>query len=249
MRVGRVFHICLHYQLLQQLDIGRDAANIWSPEAPKAPWAAGLTKLYLDATPQSRMALQALPLHVRDTEAYLATLTEAALPLWDAFAVAVLEEWEAAEAAFVGDALAHEQRVQAFREELGGVLGRLRKALWSRCEQAPPGLALFDTPSLGTHARMISLGDVRCCATSLQREPGQLLCQLLHEETHAISDPQVLQRSDQGGGFRDTRVGTQGAKLHEAIERAAVLLGAEIIQEAAPEWTEAYEEWRRPYGM
>lgn len=247
---GRASHIELHYFVLAQLDLGRDAASLFPPpeasthRKPPA-WVAPLLETYR-AHPTEAAALQFMPLTQPDLDALLATLAQADNPLYRRFSHALQAEAYAHSQRWQKDASAAQARSQAACRQLAPTLSLLRNALWQRLKQAPPALFVYDVPSLGPHARAASVAGARLCATSLAQDPNHSLCQIFHEETHPIADP-LLDLATQPS--RQTALHSPGYQTHARIERNAVELGASIIAQAAPHLHHAYQQWRKPFGI
>ena len=251
LRFGRHLPAALSYELLAHLDLGADAANLYDPGRPRKPWVPQLLDAY-QAAP-GRLALHFVGLYGGDVGDLLARLRGGrVLPLndapgrhlADAFAAAVEFEREPYERAFVKDAPGHATRVRAVAS-LATPLAAVRAALWSRVGEEPPPLSVLDCPALSHRGRGMTFRDgTRAIATSLAEAPEHLFCQILHEETHPVSD-----RSSGPTPDRDTRAGTPGHDDHLRLEAAAVALGAAVVDEAVPAWRDAYERWRTRYGL
>ncbi|MCA9654818.1 MAG: hypothetical protein KC501_33185, partial [Myxococcales bacterium] len=133
----------------------------------------------------------------------------------------------------------------AVAQELGEPLQRLRAALWEQ-QGPPPPLIVLDCPALGLAGRGGADERGRVVAVSLAAPIEHLLCQILHEEVHAITDPVV--RTQGGGATQDTRAGTPGHALHAALEHAALEVGRAVIEARAPAWSQAYARWQARFG-
>ena len=257
-RIARPLHAELVYHVLAHLDLGRDAASLYDPGRPARAWAPGLLEAYRRAP--GRLALHALPLLVPD----LRTLTEQLRAGWapwqrEAGDRALSERLSAALAAERpelerrGEAAAPHaaQRADALLPWLRQVLGRVRDGLWARLGSSPPPLTILDCPSLGahggTHGRAAGGRGGRVVAVSLSPDREQVLCQVLHEEVHPVTDPPIRERL--AGVVQDTHVGGAGFELHRALERRAVEVGQELVDSLAPEVGAAYARWRRRYGV
>ena len=240
---------------MSHLDLGRDAANLHDPARPDRPWARPLLDAY-QAAP-GRLALHFLPLHTED----LAELTEtlrrrpprdlddaAGRHLLDRFHGALEEELPAFEEAWLRASKAAAARREKASLELAKPLARLRAALWSRAGESPPPMRVLDCPALGSRARAMGVDrggeSLRVVATSLDGEWQQILCRIFHEDVHPLSDPEAWAPFRGEKAARDTRAGTDGHRVHLAIERAAVELGAQVVAEHAPELMRAYCDWR-----
>ena len=84
---------------------------------------------------------------------------------------------------------------------------------------------------------------------SLAEPAEHVLCQVLHEETHVVTDPIVCAQWPADGPARDTAVGSAGYERHRALETAAVEVGEAVIAARAPRWLDAYRRWRGRYGV
>jgi hypothetical protein len=256
LRFLRRFHVELHFHVLSALDLPRDAASIYSGR--RAPWAKALLEAYRAAPGQ--LLVQGLPLLVDDLPALLALLREARPrdlqdPAGQALATRLGEALEAeapgCRAAWEQDAEPAEQRVrwiEAWRAELEGAYA----ALWS--PSPPPPLDVYDCPSLanreGTHGRSLLWRGRLRVALSLAGEPAargeQVVCQLVHEATHAVTDPPI--REAHAGRRHDTRADGEAFALHRELERAAVERGQQVVEEHLPRLREGYRRWRKRHG-
>jgi len=223
------------FAVLAELDLGRDAANLHRPGTPEPPWARSLTHAY-QAAP-NRLHLHALPLHCVDGT-FAASLSawgeQRSDPRDRAAATLFLEAFEAR----AGTRPAWHDPPHA----LVPIWTSLRQALWSQRGEPPP-LRVLDCPALGRHGRAGTTAGGRVVATSLGEPEEHVLCQVLHEEIHAITDPVVG-----SGAPRDTRVGHPGFAQHAALELAAVEVGEALLAARAPTWLPAYARWRRRSG-
>ena len=87
----------------------------------------------------------------------------------------------------------------------------------------------------------------RVVAVSLDEPDPHVLCQVLHEETHPVTDPAVYAAN--AGAARDTRLDEAGHALHLAAERAVVERDQALIEDEAAELLPAYAAWRERYGV
>jgi hypothetical protein len=234
-----VFHVLAH------LDLGRDAASIFDETLPEREWVAGLREAYGEAA--GRLQVHALALRHREGLEGLrgeppAGLRDAAgrrllERLLDAIASereAFMEGWSASRA----DA---EARMREVAERIGEPLEGLRRALWEQHGE-PPRLIVLDCPALGLAGRGTGDRTGRVVAVSLAAPIDHLLCQILHEEIHPVTDPIV--RETMPSGAQDTRAGTPGHTLHAALEHAAIEVGEALILSRAPVHSAAYARWR-----
>ncbi|TNE46084.1 MAG: hypothetical protein EP343_25290 [Deltaproteobacteria bacterium] len=246
--VGRAFHIQLHYHVLSHLDLGRDAANLFQSRASFPSWVSFLQRAYLMNRKGSGL-LQHDPLCVRDLEGLYRRLEARDERAATLMLQAMVAEQEQQEKAWEQDAAQARQQIDAFVQHHGDALLLLRRMLWERRGLEPPPLYVFDAPALGTHGRGMGGRTYRCCAVSLARDGEQALCQVFHEEVHAISDEEVEKASGQSLDTRDTQVRSDGFRLHQALEHRAVELGGELIQEHTPMYQAAYQQWRERFGV
>ncbi len=251
---GRL-HAALHAHVLSHLDLGADAASLFDSSLPAKPWVPALLEAYRRAP--GRLAIQFLPLHTAD----LAEVTELLrrgppAGLRDDAGRLLLERlgdaMEAELPGFEEDWHAAAEEAAARRERLAGELREplrhLREKLWARVTRSAPPLRVLDCPALGSRARGMGLDrgadHLRVVAASLHGPWQQVLCRIFHEEVHPVSDPAAWAPFAAAGQARDTRAGTAGHRVHVAVERAAVELGAQVVAEHAPELMGAYCEWR-----
>ncbi len=221
------------YRVLIHLDLGADAANIFQEARA---FSEALLEAYRAAP--NRLALHFVGLWAGDESETLRWLREGAVP-------ALREGADKALALSFAEALeqtpAQTQPPDPDFERLLPSLEACRAALYG--ERRPPPLRILHAPALGRHGRAMGLRGERRVATSLAREPQQAFCQVLHEETHPLSDPRV------GAAPRDTRLGTAGHAQHLRLEQAAVDLGGRVIDQAAPALAPAYAKWRARFHM
>ena len=232
----------LAYHVLAHLELGRDAASAYDDTLPTRAWTEELRAAYLAAP--GRLAIHAAPLwygeslvqRLRDDGP--ASLGDAAgRALTWAFAAAI----EAEASQFLGTWDRDLAPLSDVATIVAEPLSRLRHALWERIGP-PPRLVVVDCPALGKHARAARCEDARLVATDCAQPIEWLVCQVLHEEIHAVTDAAVLAGRD--ALQRDTRVGSPGFALHAELERAAIEVGDALVQARAPEWTDAYQRWR-----
>jgi hypothetical protein len=119
-------------------------------------------------------------------------------------------------------------------------LATLRTALYERVGEPPP-LLILDCPALRLAGRAATRDGTRVIAVSLAQDPGHVLCQTIHEEIHAVTDPVV--RSGRSG-LQDTRADSPGFALHRDLEHAAIEVGDALIAARTPQWSAAYARWR-----
>ena len=247
--VDRPLGPVLWYHVLSHLDLGHDAANLYTPERPRRPWVPHALAI-LQADP----SLQFTPLFSSEVE----HLQQTALgPTLAAELGAVTTAWQADDAV---------DRHRRFFAEVAPDLGVARKAL-----RAGP-LVIYDVPALGPHARAVTRPDGRrIVATDLSQPSAHVFCQILHEEIHPHSDPLIMrfmdpvprakratrgasdgERSPEGRSeprtLRDTRPGTPGWNLHKALEVAAVEGGRQIVEGHVKHRKADYAAWCRRVG-
>jgi hypothetical protein len=254
----RPLHAQLLYDVLSHLDLERDAATIFVARRQRCPWSEALKGAYL-ATP-GRLTVQVLPLLVRDLDAMRAALHERRISslqdeagqrlskgLLDALEAElprVRQRWlQSAE-----EARARTERLKGWMEPL---LERLREELYQGLASTPPPLTLVDCDALsharGSHGRGLCLERGHFIACSLAAPREQLLCQVIHEQSHAVTDGPI--RAEDDGDSQDTRAGSAGYALHRQLEQAAVELGQRVLEDVAPELLGAYGAWRRRHGV
>ncbi|MFT5681962.1 MAG: radical SAM superfamily enzyme YgiQ (UPF0313 family)/protein-L-isoaspartate O-methyltransferase [Myxococcota bacterium] len=239
--------LCFH--LLSHLDLGADAANLHRPGLPSPEWIAPLAAAY-QAAP-GRLMAQVHALAYDDIDAWTADLSLAPpSPLRDvagaALIAALLVAVEAEKGAFlVGwqdpDAAT---RLAGVGAALSAPLQRLRERMWEQTGAAPP-LTVLDCPALGLSGRATGAGSARLVAVSLSQPRDHILCQVLHEEMHPLTDPLV--REDRSS--RDTRAGTPGAALHAELEGVAVAATDAFLSARAPELMADFVRWKRRLGI
>lgn len=248
-RWARELEPALVFHVLAHLDLGRDAASIFDETLPEHEWVAGLREAYAAAS--GRLQVHALALRHREG---LEPMRDAPPPsLHDAAGRQLLERLLDAMAsereAFVEAWAASEREAEARRGEVAARIGEpldvLRRALWEQ-HGDPPALTVLDCPALGLAGRGGSDPHGRIVAVSLAAPVDHLLCQILHEEIHPVTDPVI--RESMPSFSQDTRVGTPGHALHDAIEHAAIEVGEALILARAPAWAEAYARWQERLG-
>lgn len=247
----RAVEPALLLHVLAHLDLGRDAASIFDPTLPARAWVGELGAAY-QAAP-GRLVVHALGLWHR-TRAGLDALREAPPPgLRDAagrrLVAGLLDAMASERVAFERAWAAGEREARARMAEVAAridePLAALRRALWEP-QGEPPALTVLDCPALGLGGRGASDGRGRVVAVSLAAPAEHLLCQILHEEIHPVTDPSV--RGTVPASVQDTRAGTAGHALHAALEHVAIEVGQALIAARAPAWAPAYARWRERLG-
>lgn len=254
--LSRPLHAQLLYHVLSHLDLGEDAASLLRPGLPARPWVRGLLEAYLAAP--NRLAVQVLALFTDDLEQMNRWLTA------DAEFPGAGDEDRRLAGRLAAALDVEQKRVteaeQAFQPNNAGllktitpVLSPLRKALWKEAGKSPPELSILDCPALatpnGTHGRATPRtdGNLLVVAVALAAPTEQLLCQLLHEEIHAVTDPET--DHDPGHPGQDTRLHSPGAQRHHQLELRAARRGRELIRDHAPDMQASYATWMRRHGM
>lgn len=257
---GRAAHVDALYGVLNHVDLGADAANLYRPGAPERAWADDVHDAYQFAP--GRLTLHALPLVTRDAEALERTLSAPTAPLDDEHGrklcelvlLAMSSERDEQAEAFAQGADTAEVRSANFLSSWGGTLANLRKALHHG--RPSPILYVLDSASLAagdgawTHGRALTRVGLSIIAVSLDVPPAHALIQVFHEEIHRVTDPLVLERlGERAPASQDTRRGTAGASVHALLEEVAVAHGEELIRAVAPELLDAYAMWRERWGV
>lgn len=252
--IARPMHAAALYYVLSHLDLGRDAASLYDATLIATPWQRGLLDAY-HAAPD-RLRFHFLGHWSTDYAALADELTRRSHSRGSQTADACLAAslrgaLEAArpsfEAAWSADDFA--PRHARFRSEIEPALQRARTALWAG---VPPPLRVLDCASLGRNGRGATVDGVRVVAVSLAEPSGHVFCQLLHEETHPVTDSIVraqFRNAAADARVQDTRVGARGYALHHALEVAAVTAGHEVVATQTPEFAEAYAVWRARFRM
>ncbi|MBT9561252.1 MAG: hypothetical protein IV100_34985 [Myxococcales bacterium] len=215
------------YRVLARLDLGRDAASIYSG-AHARPWTQALLAAYRQ-DPQA-IQLQWLGLAHETTDALIqAVETMRESPLRTAILASTQDE------------LATITPQTCLTPSFLPRLDTLRHTLYA---EPPPPLTLLHVAALGRHGRAATIQGERRVAVDLNQPEDHALMQILHEECHAVTDREVAHPSIP----RETRFGTAGYAVHRALEDAAVAYGAVVLAEVAPDLLAAYEQWRCRMG-
>jgi hypothetical protein len=250
-------HVSAHYALLAQIPMPGDAANLHVPdrdsvnEALRAAWAAAGRGVRLRAQIEP-LWYDAVEDYLRASEAALLDRLASPRPDSETLASRLREGVRA---------LIDKQNMQAvlgpdpLPQSTHRWLVDTRSALYERSSEAPT-LRIIHTPALGYTWRGVRFtrgratenkAGERIIAVSIDADPEQLAIQLLHEETHPITDPAVFARHK--GVARRTDGKGEGGALHMELEQLVVDVDAAVIEARAPELSEAYAVWRSQFGM
>lgn len=234
-------HVDLTYEVLGSVNLGADAANLWRGEA-EPPWSRVLAEALRQAP--GRIQAQVACLRYPDLEKWLEALRSGECQGLQGVDNASLRE------ALIEGLLDRErlhvweegrERALSFVDAYGETIRGWREVLWG--ERTAPELYVLDTPALGrsgwTHGRATSLGPWRVVAVSCEAGVGAAL-QILHEETHPVTDPEVRSAWDVR---QETRRGSVGFGLHTALERAVVERDEALLRTCSPGWLEDFERW------
>ncbi len=255
----RPFHADLYYFVLSRIDLGHDAANLYTPPGPlqrllgrEPDWAGPLLDAYRAA--DGRLTAHALPLIVQDLDELYGWLRRPSGVLGDepgralcgGLAEAMRSCQENRRRRFEAERAEAEERRARFREACEPTLDALHDALWAESDR--PALRVLDCAPLGdrdfTRGRAVSLADEQRVAVRIGHDLAQAGLQVFHETIHAVTDGEV-----EASTTRQTRAGTSGYDVHLALERAAVERGQELIADVAPGWLEAYRRWRARWNV
>ncbi len=240
-RFERARHVDVFYTVLAALDLGRDAASLFDPTAPRPDNVELLRRAY-DAAP-GRLFAHALPLVSTNADHLRRRLEAPPKRLADAGGRALCAELrEAFEAAWDG-LPPHMSTPRELSADLVLDLQQYRTVLWARIGRSPPPALIYDCPVLGPHGRAATLGGARRIAVSLGPDADRAFCQIAHEETHAVSDRAFA------AAPRSTTVGADGHAHHLRLEQAAIDTGLDVVNEAAPSRIDAYRRWAAEHGV
>lgn len=249
-RLRRAPEAALCYHVLAHLPLEHDAASLFDETLPPRPWVDTLWSAY--AAAPGRLVVQGLGLYY--PEGGIEALVDAPPPglrddagrrLLDAFVLATAHERESFMRGWDATTTLAEATMAEVSARVIEPLTRLRRALWEQQGPAPP-LTVLDCPALGRAGRGGGTPSERRVAVSLSAPVEHLLCQILHEEVHPVTDPAVL--GGPVGAAQDTRRGSAGHATHAALEHAAIEVGEALILARAPQWAEAYARWRARWG-
>lgn len=227
------------YLVLAHLDLGRDAASVFDPRLPARPWVPRLLAAYRSAP--GRLALHGLPLLHPGPE-LLDRLREGAPPFADTEGRRLTSLFADA----LEDLADEPVTFAAPPHDIVEPLTILRAASWE-VFGPPPRLRIFDAPALRRAGRATWVDRERVVAVGLDAPDEHVLCQIFHEEVHAVTDPAIAPRSHRRA--RDTRTDSPGFFLHRELELAAVEAGQAIVDARLPAWSPAYARWRASVGM
>ena len=206
-----------YYGILRRLDLGANAASLYDGDA--APWSARLEALY-PSGPRSDF-LQTLPLMTPNADALLRALRGRG-----AFESALAGVFETYLDDYPERTRDQERRLDAAARSITGPLETARRALWQRAGRTPPAMLVLDVRTLGRHGRGASVADRQVVAASFALADEDLFCLVLHEDTHAVSDPDVVRDLPLE---RSTAKRDAGYPIHRAVESAALRLADEVV--------------------
>jgi len=138
---------------------------------------------------------------------------------------------------------ADQAQMEQIEAQLREPLKLLRLALWALKDRRPSALKILDARPLAWAGRGGFFAGERRVAVSLAAPPAHLLCQIFHEEVHAISDAWL----PKGEIPRNTHPGQPGFSRHQALEAQAIELGRRLMELVLPEWMWAYGEWAKRF--
>jgi hypothetical protein len=72
---------------------------------------------------------------------------------------------------------------------------------------------------------------------------------VIHELTHKLSDPIVLAATGYDMSKRDTVEGSEGYKIHEAVEGGAILADYWILKSYSDDLCQRYLHWCRQFSV
>lgn len=238
--------------LLSHLPLGEDAASTYDPSLGAPEWVEPVLAAYRAAPGRLAVHTHALPFVAIDAwkEAFAAVPAPLADPSGRALVAALLGaadvERSRFEAWFDAGRDAGGRRLVDVGAALSAPLGRLREKLYAARRAAPPPLVVVDLPTVRGTGRATSTGRERIVGLSLDQPTGFLLCQILHEEVHPITDPIVL--AELGAAVdRDTRRGSPGFELHRALEETVVGATEAFLTEKSPEILPDFRRWKARY--
>ncbi|MDP6934987.1 MAG: hypothetical protein QGG40_18845, partial [Myxococcota bacterium] len=227
----------LAFHLLAHASVPGDIAGLRDRRLD-APWAEALSRAWADDP--NPLPVQATALQHREIDTLLAALDRLKGPLAQVLATLLREQSDDFLTAWNDTPDPTGDLADQIREPLD----TLRKQLWQASGEAPPPLVVLDVPALGPRGRATLGRTGRVVAVSFDRPPDQVLCQVLHEEVHPVTDPLVLD-----GRKRDTRAGSAGYQVHLELEQVAIDATEALLSARAPSWLPAFERWRDGLGL
>lgn len=245
-RVERWVAPALVGHVLAHLDLGMDAASTHDPALPSRPWVAPLLRAYRGAP--GHLRVQVLGLAQREPDALIRELRfDPPMGLGDPagrrLCGALADALESEEPGFRAT---WDPRAPALPAVVVERLARLRAQLWSARGRGAPPLRVLDVPALGGSGRATVVGGERRVAVSLGEPTEHVLCQILHEEVHEITDPLVL--GERREAARDTRRDGPGWSLHAELESTAVQATEALLGAISPELLPAFHRWQARTG-
>lgn len=232
--------VASYYHVLRGIDLGADASSLF--DGVERPWSAELSRLYPRGT-NLATRLQVLPLVAPDLE----TVTRRLRAMEDAFCLALADVLDREAPALRDDWNRQlpdlQTRTDAVAETMTEELEVARTVLWSYANRTP-AKALILHASIDGHGRAATTTGHQVIAVSFADPDAQLFCQILHEDTHAISDPMVM--ATWNGGPRSTKRGAPGFTLHEVLEARALALTHDVLARTVPQRLADYERWVQP---
>lgn len=261
-------HAALFFDVLAEVDLGRDVANLYQRRWQTPPWARELTA-HLRGRPEAAQ-IQALPLVTEDLDELCAGLERLsaqgalASPLTTLLIDVLRGQADAFQRIWAIGRPARDHRRRHLEGRFLDDLRALRQALYSTplndevLQHATPAtqpvvrglprLVVLDVPALARRARATTgPGGERVVAASLADPETHLLPQLFHEDVRAVTDPAVRARFEGEAGTPPTDDPTFA--LHRALEEAAVARGDDVVAETLPSALPAYRGWRASVGM
>lgn len=238
---GLSFEVYAYYGVLSGLNLGNDASSLYDGRA--RPWSAQLAQLYPRDAKRAE-TLQVWPLIVARplrSEAHLGSVDRAFGP---ALAARLSVHAEAMHAEWAWSLPARRDRAERLAASLGPDLEVARAALWGRTRRAAPTALVLNAPIPG-HGRAASMHGRQVIAACFDDPDDDLFCQILHEDTHAVSDLEVRARwpDDTSSTARSTVRGTPGFARHRELEAHALTTTRDALERALPERLEAYDAW------
>ena len=242
-RFGRSRHVALHYEVLSYLDSGRDAASLFVNRDDIPSWAASLSHVYPSELPDA-LAVQFLPLRCADLDSLKERLASSELRSFQYALEGINDLSPEHQRRWESRARKDTDTIRQVCDEIAGPLARLRAALWSRIRMSPWPLTVYHVKAMGRCGRAVGYDGRRAVAVSLEMPIHHILYQIFHEETHVVSDRMVDRDAT-----RSTRHGSDGYEVHRRLERAAVMLGLDVIKRSMPSLLDGYLIWAEAWGI